>query len=73
MDATRGRARLWTDAEVRKLEATLLGTREMMRLLNSGAGGISQLRRITKEKIEELESDLEMARMLMSQERTDET
>ena len=68
-----GPERRITAEQIAIIEAQLFGTREMMRLLNSGPGGIAQLRRITKQKIDELESVLALARTSAKWENSDGT
>lgn len=50
-----------TPDEVAALESQIAGHKNILRLLNSGAGGIAQLRRIVTEKLAEANAHLKLA------------
>lgn len=54
-------SRNYSAEEVAQIEAEVRGLRDLKRLLNSGAGGIAQLKRITHEKLTAAENRLALA------------
>lgn len=60
MDTNRDR-HTFTAADVESMSADVEGLRKVLRLLNSGPGGIGQLRRVTKERLTAAETRLALA------------
>jgi len=53
--------RTYTPRDIERLQAEVIGLAETKRLLNSGPGGIAQLRRIVHEKHSEAKDKLALA------------